>query len=230
VKIVMARKIESRTIALVGGTGNQGPPLAVRWALAGNRVLIGSRSPEKAQSVAEELEATLKGMGCSTKVGFGANEEIVGEADTVVLTIPFEGLESTLEKLKERIKLGTLVVSPVVPIEFKEKEVRLIRLEKGSAAEIVAQRLPQADVVAALHTVSANLLADYAKPIEKDVIVCGNSRTAKSTGMALVEQIPGLTAVDGGELSNAHIVEEFTFLLIRMGHINRRPNLGFRLC
>jgi hypothetical protein len=226
----MARKIEPRTIAIIGGTGNQGPPLAVRWALAGNSVLIGSRSPEKAQSVAENLEATLKDRGCNAKLGFGVNEEIVGEADTVVLTIPYEGLESTLEKLKERVKPRTLVVSPVVPIEFKEKEIKLIRLEKSSAAEIVAERLPQADVIATLHTISANLLADYAKPIEKDVIVCGNSRTAKRKGMALVEQIPRLTAVDGGDLSNAHIVEELTFLLISMGRINMRPNLGFRLC
>jgi hypothetical protein len=227
---IMARKIDPRTIALVGGTGNQGPPLAVRWALAGNRVLIGSRSPEKAQSVAEELNATLKSLGCDAKIGFGLNEEVVDEADIVVLTIPFEGLEQTLEKLRDRIKPGTLVVSPIVPIELKEKEIKLIRLEKGSVAEIVAERLPQAEVVATLHTVSANLLANYAKPIEKDVIVCGSRRTARRKGMVLVEQVPRLTAVDGGALSNAHIVEEFTFLLISMGRINRRPNLGFRLC
>jgi len=225
----MVRKLEPQTIVLVGGTGNQGPPLAVRWALAGNRVLIGSRSPEKAQGVAEELTATLKSMGCRIELGFGVNEEVVDEADVVILTIPYEGLDSTLEKIKGRIKPGTLVVSPVVPIEFKEGELRLIRFEKGSAAEIVAERLPQAEVVAALHTVSANLLADYTKPLEEDVIVCGDSRRARRKAMMMVEEIPNLRAVDGGELMNARMLEEFTVLLIKLGRLNKKPNLGIRL-
>jgi len=225
----MVRKIEPQTIAIVGGTGNQGPPLAVRWALAGNRVVIGSRSPEKAQGVANELTATLRNMGCGVDLGFGANEEVVDEADVVVLTIPYKGLDSTLEKIKGRIKPGTVVLSPIVPIEFKEGELRLIYLETGSAAEIVAEGLPQAEVVATLHTVSANLLADYSKPLEEDVIVCGDSRRAKRKAMMLVEEIPNLKAVDGGELANASILEEFTVLLIKMGRLNKRPDLGIRL-
>jgi len=225
----MARNVDPQTIAIVGGTGNQGPPLAVRWALAGNRVLIGSRSIEKAQGVAKELEAVLQNMGCGAKVAFGANEDIVGEADVVVFTIPYEGLESTLERLKERIKPETLVISPIVPMEFKEKEMRLIRLDRGSVAETIAQGLPQAEVVAALHTVPANLLADYTKEVEGDVIVCGDKREARRKGMALVEEIPNLRAVDGGKLSNAHMTEEFTFLLITIGRINKKPNLGIKL-
>ncbi|MFB0543414.1 MAG: NADPH-dependent F420 reductase [Candidatus Bathyarchaeia archaeon] len=225
----MVRKIGPRTIALVGGTGNQGPPLAVRWALAGNSVLIGSRSLEKAQSVAGELEGTLREMGRGAEVGFGVNEDIVGEADTVVFTIPYGGLEATLEKLKERIKPGTLVISPIVPIEFRGKEIRLIHVDEGSAAEIMARSLPQAKVVAALHTVSADLLADYSKPVEGDVIVCGDDREARRVGMVLVEEIPNLRAVDGGGLENAHMIEEFTVLLIKVGRINRKPDLGIKL-
>ena len=225
----MVRKIGPQTIALVGGTGNQGPPLAVRWALAGNRVLVGSRSLEKARGVAGGLEETLRGMGCEAEVGFGVNEDIVGEADTVVFTIPYGGLEATLEKLKGRIKPETLVISPIVPIEFRGKEIRLIHIHEGSAAETMARSLPQAKVVAALHTVSANLLADYSKPVEGDMIVCGDDREAKRVGMTLVEEIPNLRAVDGGGLENAHMIEEFTVLLIKLGRINRRPNLGIKL-
>ena len=186
----MVQTIGPQTIALVGGTGNQGPPLAVRWALSGNRLLIGSRSLEKARGVAGGLDGTLKEMGCGSEVGFGMNEDIVGEADMVVFTIPYRGLEATLEKLKGRIKPGTLVISPVVPIEFTGKEIRLIHVHEGSGAETIARSLPQVKVVAALHTVSANLLADYPKPVEGDVIVCGDDREAKRVGIMLVEEIP----------------------------------------
>ena len=226
---IMAQRIGPRTIALVGGTGNQGPPLAVRWSLAGNKVLIGSRSHEKAQGVAQRLETKLRALGCGAKVGFGVNKDVVKEADTVVLTIPYRGIEATLNGLKERIKAGTLVLSPIVPIEFREKGVRLIHVEGGSVAETIARGLPQAEVAAALHTVSADLLADYTKPLEGDVVVCGDSQEAKRVGMALVEEIPNLRAVNGGVLENSHMIEEFTVLLIKIGRINKRPNLGIRL-
>ena len=71
----MVWNLAPQTIALVGGTGNQGPPLAVRWALAGNRVLIGSRRLEKARRVAGGLEETLRRLGCEVEVGFGVKDQ-----------------------------------------------------------------------------------------------------------------------------------------------------------
>ena len=224
----MVWNLAPQTIALVGGTGNQGPPLAVRWALAGNRVLIGSRRLEKARRVAGGLEETLRRLGCEVEVGFGVNEDVVVEADTVVFTIPYRGLDATLTALEDRIKPGTLVISPIVPIEFKGREIRLIHVEDDSAAETIARRLPQARVIAALHTVSASLLADYARPVKGDVVVCGDDLEARRMGMALVEEIPNLRAVDGGGLENAHIIEEFTVLLIKIGRRKRRPDLGIQ--
>jgi len=220
---------EARTIALVGGTGDQGPPLAVRWILAGNRALIGSRNLEKAKTVAEELQSILGSLGCDAEVGFGINEQVVTQADTVVMTIPYAGLESTIQNLEGKIKPGTLIISPIVPIEFIGKDIRLIHVEGASAAETIARGFPETRVVSALQTVSSKLLGDYTKPVKGDVMVCSDDPEAKIAAKSLVEQIPNLRAVDAGELANSHIVEEFTVLLIKTGRINKKGNLCVRL-
>lgn len=222
-------KSEARTIALVGGTGDQGPPLAVRWTLAGNKALIGSRNLEKAKTVAEELQGTLRSLGCKAEVGFGTNEQVVTQADTVVMTIPYAGLESTIQNLEGKIKPRTLIISPIVPIEFIGKDIRLIHVEGASAAETIARGFPETRVVSALQTVSSKLLADYAKPVKGDVMICSDELGAKKAVTSLVEQIPNLRAVDAGELANSHIVEEFTVLLIKTGRINKKGNLCVRL-
>lgn len=217
-----------RRIAIVGGTGNQGPPLAVRWTLSGNEVWIGSRSPEKARIVAEKVNEILEGLGSASKVGYGLNREVVRTAEIVVLTIPFEGLGPTIEDIRDNLERGTVIVSPIVPCKFNG-EPQLIRLDKGSAAEMVAEMLPEMRVIAALHTVSSRRLERYSIPIEGDVVVCGNDITAKKIVMNLVEQIPNLRAIDGGGLENAHIIEEMTVLLIKIGRIIKKRDLGIKI-
>ena len=218
----------SKKIAIVGGTGDQGPPLAMRWALRGHQVRIGSRNNEKARLTAEELNGILKSLGSETGVGFGVNEDIVRGCDVVVLTIPFSALPSMLDNLRDRIDKDVVVLSPIVPVEFQAKEIVLLPVQEGSAAQLVSAKLPHTKVVSALHTVSSKLLEDYGFHIEGDVIVCGNDRLAKRSTMALVEQIPNLKAFDGGELANSRFVEDFTVFLLKMGRINKKPNLGLR--
>lgn len=215
-------------IALVGGTGNQGPPLAVRWTLSGNQVYIGSRRYEKAERVARGLEETLRGLGCASDLGFGVNQEVVSEADVVVLTIPYHGLTKTAESIRGSLREDAVVISPIVPCRWEGGFCHLIKMER-SVAEEVAELLPRSRVASALHTVSAHLLEDYSKPVEGDVIVCSDDEKAKRVTMRLVEEIPKLRALEGGGLENSHMVEEMTVLLIRMGKILKRPNLGLRI-
>lgn len=221
--------VTARKIAIVGGTGDQGPPLAVRWAVCGHHVRIGSRNYEKAKLVAEELNRVLRTLKSETEIRFGVNEDIVAGSDIVVLTIPFSALPSMLDNLGHLLDNNAIVVSPIVPVEFQAKEIVLRPVEEGSAAQLVSAKLPHAKVVSALHTVSSKLLADYGSHVEGDVIVCSNDRPAKRSIIALVEQIPNLKAIDGGELANTRFVEDFTVLLLKMGRINNMPNLGLRL-
>ncbi|RLI07116.1 NADPH-dependent F420 reductase [Candidatus Bathyarchaeota archaeon] len=215
-------------IALVGGTGHQGPGLALRWALAGHEVLIGSRRGEKAERVARELARDVMAVGVEYGFGHGINQEVVSKADVVVFTIPFGGVRATCEALRDRIRPGAVVVSPVVPM--READFGLIAdlPEEGSAAELIASLLPQARVVAAFHTVSAGLLRDVGRPVEGDVVVCGEDEEAKRLVMGLVEDIPNLRPLDGGPLAYSRVLEALTPLLITMGKRLKRPNLGIK--
>ncbi len=215
-------------IALIGGTGNQGPGLALRWALAGHEILIGSRRAEKAERVAGELSGELKEIGVSYEFGHGLNQEVAGEAEVVVFTIPFEGLRPTCEALREHIRPGAVVVSPVVPMRKTEEGLMPDLPPEGSAAELVAELLPEARVVSAFHTVSAALLRDIPRPVEGDVVVCGNDGRAKEIVMGLVEDIPNLRPLDGGPLAYSRVLEALTPLLITMGKRIGRPNLGIK--
>jgi len=215
-------------IALVGGTGNQGPGLALRWALAGHEVLIGSRRAEKAERVAGELREALRGLKESYEFGHGVNAEVVAEADVVVFTIPFEGVRPTCEVLREHIRPGTVVVSPVVPLSKAEFGLTVDLPPEGSAAELIASLLPQAKVVGAFHTVSAKLLRDIPKPVEGDVVVCGDDAEARKLVMGLVEDIPNLRPLDGGPLAYCRVLEALTPLLITLGKRMKKPDLGIK--
>ena len=220
-----ARKLR---IALVGGTGNQGPGLALRWALAGHEVLIGSRRAEKAKRVAGELNEAMKAVGASYEFGHGVNLDVVERAEVVVFTIPFEGVRPTCEVLRDHIKPGTVVVSPVVPIVKANFGLTAELPPEGSAAELIATLLPQARVVGAFHTVSASLLRDVPKPVEGDVVVCGDDEEAKRLVMGLVRDIPNLRPLDGGPLAYSRVLEALTPLLITMGKRLGSPNLGVK--
>jgi len=220
-----ARKLR---IALVGGTGNQGPGLALRWALAGHEVLIGSRRAEKAARVAGELRGELEKAGVEYEFGHGVNPDVVSEADVVVFTIPFEGVRPTCEILRDRIKPGTVVISPVVPIVKADFGLTAELPPEGSAAELIATMIPHARVVAAFHTVSANLLRAIPKPVPGDVVVCGDDEEAKRIVMGLVRDIPELRPLDGGPLAYSRALEMLTPLLITMGRRIKRPDLGVK--
>lgn len=218
----------SLKIALVGGTGHQGPGLALRWALAGHEVLIGSRRAEKAERVAGELGEELARAGTSYEFGHGVNADVVAGADVVVFTIPFEGVRPTCEGLREHIRPGAVVVSPVVPMRKADFGLIADLPPEGSAAELIAGLLPHAKVVAAFHTVSAALLKDLSKPVEGDVVVCGDDEEAKELVMGLVRDIPNLRPLDGGPLAYSRVLEALTPLLITMGKRIGQPNLGVK--
>lgn len=219
----------SLKIALVGGTGHQGPGLALRWALAGHEVLIGSRRAEKAERVARELgEALARAGHPGYEFGHGVNADVVAEAEVVVFTIPFEGVRPTCEALREHIRPGTVVISPVVPMKKADFGLTVDLPPEGSAAELIASLLPQAKVVGAFHTVSAALLKEVPKPIEGDVVVCGDDEEAKKLVMDLVRDIPNLRPLDGGPLAYSRVLEALTPLLITMGKRIGQPNLGVK--
>ncbi|MFN8639483.1 MAG: NADPH-dependent F420 reductase [Dehalococcoidia bacterium] len=196
------------TIALIGGTGPEGRGLALRFALAGHRVVIGSRQAERGTVVAQEL-ATVVPRGDVTGT---SNEKALEGADIAVVVVPYEAHRPTLEGLRAHL-VGKLVVDGVVPVRF-ERGPRPIDVEAGSAAEEAAAILPDSTVVGAFHNLAAEVLLDPHASVDADVLITGNDADAKATVSALAGQIEGARAVDAGPLRFSRFVEGLTILLI----------------
>ncbi|MFC0039218.1 NADPH-dependent F420 reductase [Actinomadura rayongensis] len=205
--------VSGLTIGILGGTGDQGKGLARRFALAGHRVLIGSRRAERAQEAADDLGGDLPVRGAENAVA-------ARESDVVIIAVPWDGHRATLESVRAELA-GKIVVDCVNPLGFeKGKGMFALPVEEGSAAQQAAALLPDSRVVAAFHHVSAVLLLDPGvDAMDLDVLVLGDDRDATDTVQALAGRIPGMRGVYGGRLHNAHQVEAFTANLIS---INRR--------
>ncbi|MGW4423097.1 NADPH-dependent F420 reductase [Streptosporangium sp. NPDC004631] len=207
------------SIGILGGTGDQGKGLARRFALAGNPVLIGSRSEERAREVAAGIGESVRGAD---------NRTVAAEADVVIVAIPWEGHRATLESLRTELT-GKIVIDCVNPLGFDKQGAYALPVEEGSAAQQAAAVLPDSRVVAAFHHVSAVLLLDpEVAEVDLDVLVLGDDREATDTVQALAGRIPGVRGVYGGRLRNAHQVEALTANLIS---VNRRykAHAGFRV-
>lgn len=203
-------------IGFIGGTGPEGRGLALRLALAGEDVVIGSRDVTRAEGAAEALmEYRPRGQ-----VKAGVNADAVTIADVVFVAIPFSSHAATLRDLADVLK-GKIVVDVVVPMEFYKGRASLVTVEEGSAAEQAQAILPGSTIVSAFHTTSAVDLLVPERPLGSDVVVCADDRTAKDTVIRLAEKIDGVRPVDGGGLSNTRFVEGLTVLLMDINRIYR---------
>ena len=215
-------------IAILGGTGDQGLGLALRFAAAGSRVVIGSRKADRAEQAAKEV---LLQVPSANVVGLG-NEEACQQAPIVILSVPFEHCASTLKGLKTCLVEGQVVVSMAVPLAaaIGDGAMRTLGIWQGSCAELLASLAPKGvEVVSAFQNVSAHRLQHLEGPVDCDVIVSGAKRPREQV-MSLCSLIPGLRAVNGGPLSNARIVEDLTALLIGLNIRYKTPEgLGIRL-
>lgn len=206
--------MDERAIAILGGTGDQGLGLALRFAKAGRPVVIGSRKLDRAVEAADKVRESVPG---ASVVGL-ENGDATARAPIVILSVPFEHTAGTVKALAERLAPGQVLVSMGVPLATAvgDGATRLVGIWQGSCAELVAALAPQGvDVVSAFQNVSAHRLQDLEHEVECDVVVSGPPPARKRV-MALCALVPGLRAVDGGPLANARIVEAITALLIGM--------------
>jgi NADPH-dependent F420 reductase len=209
------------TIGVLGGTGPQGRGLAVRLAAAGQRVLLGSRSSERAAEVADRVadRARSAAGGVEVSVRGGSNVDVAGAADLVIIAVPFDGHAATVAELATPLA-GKVVVDCVVPMAFDKQGAYALDVPEGSVAQQAAALLPDSFVVGAFHHLSAVLLEDLAAPtLDSDVMVVGDDRRATDTVQALAGRIPGMRGIYAGRLRNARQVEALTINLVS---VNRR--------
>jgi len=202
------------TVAVVGGTGREGSGLALRWAQAGYRVLIGSRDAARAAAKADELNALL-----GDEVIHGAsNEAAAAAADLVVLSVPYAAHSEILASVRDEVQ-GKILVDVTVPLQ--PPHVRTVYVPEGHSASLEAQALlgEGVRVVAAFQNISAPHLRELDREVNSDVLICGDDAAAKEDVTQLVRAIPGTRAIDAGPLANAVAIEALTPVLL---YINRR--------
>ena len=203
-------------LGFIGGTGPEGRGLALRLAMAGEDVVIGSRDASRAAGAAE----TLMEHRPSGQVKWGLNAEAAEIADVVFVAVPFSSHAETLRDLAGMLE-GKTVVDVVVPMEFHKGRASPVAVEEGSAAQQAQAVLPGSTVVGAFHTTSAVDLLVPDRPLDSDVVVCADDRPAKDAVMRLAEKIEGVRPVDGGGLANTGFVEGLTVLLMDINRIYR---------
>ena len=224
--------MSNQRIAIIGGTGDQGKGLALRWAKAGFEIIIGSRDRERARAASAEMRAMLTASGAGEVNLDGAtNADAAANAPIIVLTIPFAAHISTLKEIREKVKAGSLIVDVTVPLEpaVGGKPTRVLGVWAGSAAEQCRELAPEGvQVVSAFQNVGAEALARLGREVECDVVVCGDDKEAKQRLRPLVAAIPGCRYIDGGPLANSRTVEAITALLIGF-NIRYKTHSGLRI-
>jgi NADPH-dependent F420 reductase len=214
-------------IALLGGTGNIGEGLALRWAPT-HAVIIGSRSAEKAEEAAASCEKRLQEQGVSCQLFGEENVEAIEDCDVAVIALQYQYAIPTVKSISEALSPDAIVVSPVVPMT-KDGFMRYIAPEKyGSAAMEIKSLVPTQEVVAAFHTTPAARLIDLRDNLGLDVLVCGSEKP-KGVVMGLIKDIQGLTPFDGGPLEASSLVEPITPLLINVSARNKIKNSSIRI-
>jgi len=217
----------NRPIAILGGTGPQGTGLALRFARAGETIIIGSRNRDRAQETAAKIQ---QAVGSGAQVAGEENSAACAAADLLVLTVPFEGQAALLKQLKPAFRPNSILIDATVPLAAAVggRVSRTLGVWQGSAAQATAELVPKGvSVVAAFQNCSADILNGDA-PVECDVLVCSDDPSAAQVAVELAAKIPGIRAIDGGKLENARIVEQITALLIGL-NIRHKGHGGIRI-
>ncbi|MFZ0635541.1 MAG: NADPH-dependent F420 reductase [Candidatus Acidiferrales bacterium] len=217
------------SIAIIGGTGDLGYGLALRWAKAGHDVFIGSRVASRAEDAAKKIRERL---GEQARVQGLANEEAILRAWVVVIAVPFSAQIATIASIREKLRAGQTVVDCTVPLEASVggAPTRTLGLWAGSAAEQAVRYLPETvHTVAAFQNVSAHALQEVDQPVECDVFVCSDNAEARARLRPWVEAIPDCRYVDGGKMENARVVEALTAFLIGVNRRYKVPGSGIRV-
>jgi NADPH-dependent F420 reductase len=215
-------------VAVIGGTGAEGSGLALRFAKAGLRVLIGSRNLDRAQAAAREITA----QAGAVEISGHSNTDAVSKAAIVILTVPLPAQVETLKSIRASFAPGAILVDATVPLEIAigGRVSRTVSLWDGSAAQQAARLSPPGvAVVSTFHLLGAEALRKLDEQVDCDALICGDNAEAKATVSKLAETIPGVRAIDAGPLENARFLESSAALLIALNLRHKVTHSGIRI-
>ncbi|MGA3405255.1 MAG: NADPH-dependent F420 reductase [Candidatus Bathyarchaeia archaeon] len=218
-----------RTIAVIGGTGDQGFGIVLRLAKAGEKLVIGSRQQQKAEDAAKRAREIL---GENVAVNGMENSKAAAAADIIIMSVPFAAHVDMIKSVVDSITPEDIFVDVVVPLSTAVggSASAALGVWEGSAAQQAVKLLPpRTRVASAFHNVVAEALQDLNRKVDCDVIVCSDSQDTRKIVMELVNKVPGVRPIDGGRLENSRIVEQITALLIGINIRYKVRDAGIRI-
>ena len=212
-------------IGLIGGTGAEGRGIALRLAMAGCQVQIGSRSEDRARNTADEMNRQIG----SQPVAGADNREVIENCSLLFLTVPFDHAAETLRRHESHFISDQVLIDVTVPVLF-DKGPRFLSLEEGSGSEHLRSRLPSdVPLVATFKTMPAELLSEPDAPLECDEFICSDSSEAKERVLRVLQRIEGVRWLDGGPLRFCRSLEGMTLLAIEMNRRYRVKGSRFKV-
>ncbi|MHA2061485.1 MAG: NADPH-dependent F420 reductase [Candidatus Sifarchaeia archaeon] len=208
-------------ISVIGGTGSHGGGLALRWAMAGENVVIGSRSLDKATKAVNKYQDIVKvSSGKEIKLEGRENQAAAKDCDVVVLSVPYTSQVQTLHEIQPFMNPETILIDVSVPLEWKNGRPTPVAIPEGSCTERAASVLKDSDitVIGAFKTIGAYSLRDVLVDLQGDIFLCGEDADAdaKETVANLVRKIKDLRPLDAGPLSSSRASELMVPLLINL--------------
>jgi len=214
-------------ISVLGGTGDQGLGIVIRFVQEGEEVIIGSRKAEKAEAAVAKVKELLKQEDIPKLSGM-SNEDAADKGDILILTVPLAAQMGTLKSVADFVD-GKILIDATVPLDtvVGGGPGRYVDLWQGSAAERTAEILKDKNVkvISAFNNISNSHLMNFEEEIDCDCLVSGDDNESKKIAMELINKIPGVKCIDCGPLEKARIVEKITPLLIGL-NIKYRSHYG----
>lgn len=208
------------TVGFIGGTGKLGRGLALRFAAAGHRVLVGSRSQERALEASAALRERLAAAARAGDVEGRRNADVIPSAEIVFLTLPFESLRAFLAE-SGTLLAGKIVVDVVNPLRRVDGRFELVPVPEGSAGACIQRQAQSARVVSAFKNAAAGHLLRLDRPAVGDILIASDDPSGKDSVAHLVRAIPTLRPVDAGPLANAVFLEAVAALELNLNHIHK---------
>lgn len=220
-------------IGIIGGTGGMGKGFAIRWC-SNHDILIGSRDATKAGDAAQEYTALATKEHGSPKgnIRGSDNVSVAKESDVLVLSIPYENIDSICSQILPNVKDNCIVISPIVPLTKTDAGFELISFKekKPSAFELVQKYMKdKSKLVSAFHTISEKKLVDPKLVLDSDIFVCGDDENAVNIVNSLIKEIKNLRPILLGPGSLSYLAETATPILINAMIKNKMKNPGIKI-
>lgn len=226
-------RLQSLKIGIIGGTGGMGKGFAIRWCI-NHDILVGSRDAERASKSAEEYTITAKEAYGKINGSISGNDNvsIAKESDVLVLSIPYENIDSICSQILPQIKNNCVVISPIVPMTKTELGFEFIPIKENkpfSYQLVVKHMKDKSKLVSAFHVISEKKLVNPTLTLDYDIFVCGDDQNSVNVVNGLINEIKGLRPIYLGPGSLSYFAEVATPLLLNAMIKNKLKNPGIKI-